>query len=172
MMNDNNNRLESLRTEIDHVKNDQQQFSLQIRNMEESKREERKNLSLELDKLKRKKDNFHQNCKQEKKRLEREYETLSNQLSESGEEDEIEKQLDEERAKFRKIALQLAEKIKEVSTLHRKLDDIPSRAELNQYQKRLVELYNQGKYSYQYSYKIIQSVLIVAIFINQYLFSQ
>ncbi|XP_053202704.1 coiled-coil domain-containing protein 93-like [Panonychus citri] len=139
----NNNRLEALRMEIDSIKNDQKQFSLQIRAMEENEREERKNLSLELDKLKREKDNFHQNCKQEKKRLEKEYETLSNQLSESGDEDEIEKQLEAERSKFRKIALKLAEKIKEVSLLHRKLDDIPSRAELNQYQKRLVELYNQ-----------------------------
>lgn len=140
---ENNETLSKLKSEIEAIQDEQQQFSLKVQTMDENEREERKHLSLLLDKLKKEKDLFHQTCKQEKKRLEKEYEALVNQLSESGDEDEISQQLEEEREKFRKIKLQLAEKNKEVAMLHRKLDDIPSRAELNQYQKRLVELYNQ-----------------------------
>lgn len=139
--------MDSLRTKISSVQSEQQQYEAESRTMEENERQERNKLSLLLHKLTKEKKSFHQNCKQEKKRLEKEYQTLSSQLSESGDEDEIEKRITKERSKFRKVSLQLADKIKQVSILHRKLDDIPTRAELNQYQKRLIELYNQGNNS-------------------------
>lgn len=41
------------------------------------------------------------------------------------------------------LRLKNAKKNREISTLKRKLDEIPSRIELSQYQKRFVELYNQ-----------------------------
>lgn len=37
-----------------------------------------------------------------------------------------------------------ARKNREISLVQRKLDEVPSRIELSQYQKRLVELINQG----------------------------
>ena len=37
-----------------------------------------------------------------------------------------------------------ARKNREISMVQRKLDEVPSRIELSQYQKRLVELINQG----------------------------
>lgn len=37
-----------------------------------------------------------------------------------------------------------ARKNREIAGLQRKVDEVPSRAELTQYQRRFVELYNQG----------------------------
>jgi hypothetical protein len=37
-----------------------------------------------------------------------------------------------------------AKKNREIAVLQRKIDEVPSRAELSQYQRRFVELYNQG----------------------------
>lgn len=41
-----------------------------------------------------------------------------------------------------------ARKNREISSLQRKIDEVPSRAELTQYQRRFVELYNHGLYLY------------------------
>lgn len=38
-----------------------------------------------------------------------------------------------------------ARKNREISALQRKIDEVPSRAELSQYQRRFIELYNQGR---------------------------
>ena len=38
-----------------------------------------------------------------------------------------------------------ARKTREIALLQRKIDEIPTRAELTQYQRRFVELYNQGQ---------------------------
>lgn len=42
------------------------------------------------------------------------------------------------------LRLKLAKRTRAVVTLQRKLDQIPGRAELAQYQRRFLELYNQG----------------------------
>ena len=38
-----------------------------------------------------------------------------------------------------------ARKNREIALLQRKIDEVPSRTELAQYQRRFIELYNQGK---------------------------
>lgn len=40
---------------------------------------------------------------------------------------------------------QLAKKTRQVEAMKRVIDDVPGRAELSQYQRRFIELYNQGK---------------------------
>lgn len=39
-----------------------------------------------------------------------------------------------------------ARRNREIAVLQRKIDEVPSRAELTQYQKRFIELYSQGMY--------------------------
>jgi len=60
---------------------------------------------------------------------------------------EHDKAVDEEyeahREKLHKIRLLLAKKNREIASLQRKIDEIPTRAELSQYQQRFIELYNQ-----------------------------
>jgi hypothetical protein len=56
----------------------------------------------------------------------------------------ITSQLNDEEAKLQKLRIQLARRNRDVSSLLRKLDDIPSRAELNQYQTRFFDLNTQS----------------------------
>jgi len=52
--------------------------------------------------------------------------------------------LEAERARVNALRLQLARTSRATATLQRQLDDVPGRAELAQYQRRFLELYNQG----------------------------
>lgn len=54
------------------------------------------------------------------------------------------KAMDEELEKQKMLRLQLAKKNRIIACLQRQLDDVPNRAELAQYQRRFLELYNQG----------------------------
>lgn len=53
------------------------------------------------------------------------------------------KEFDEEVQKLRNLRLQLAKRNRSIAALQRQLDEVPSRAELAQYQRRFLELYNQ-----------------------------
>ncbi|RUS75278.1 hypothetical protein EGW08_016970 [Elysia chlorotica] len=55
----------------------------------------------------------------------------------------IDKQYTADKEKLHKIRLLLAKKNREIAGLQRKIDEVPSRAELSQYQRRFLELYNQ-----------------------------
>uniref|UniRef100_A0A8C8EQQ9 Coiled-coil domain-containing protein 93 n=1 Tax=Oncorhynchus tshawytscha TaxID=74940 RepID=A0A8C8EQQ9_ONCTS len=56
----------------------------------------------------------------------------------------IEKQYNTDKEKLQKIRLLMARRNREIAVLQRKIDEVPSRAELTQYQKRFIELYGQG----------------------------
>uniref|UniRef100_A0A4W5RL65 Coiled-coil domain-containing protein 93 n=1 Tax=Hucho hucho TaxID=62062 RepID=A0A4W5RL65_9TELE len=55
----------------------------------------------------------------------------------------IDKQYNTDREKLQKIRLLMARRNREIAVLQRKIDEVPSRAELTQYQKRFIELYGQ-----------------------------
>lgn len=56
----------------------------------------------------------------------------------------ITKELEEDNEAVKTLRLYLAKKNRIISALQRQLDEIPSRPELAQYQRRFLELYNQG----------------------------
>lgn len=56
------------------------------------------------------------------------------------------KEIEEFTEKLKVVRLQLAKKNQIVAKLQRQLDDVPNRAEMAQYQRRFLELYNQGKH--------------------------
>ncbi|XP_071445829.1 coiled-coil domain-containing protein 93 isoform X2 [Hetaerina americana] len=62
---------------------------------------------------------------------------------EKGGETGPEHQIEEERARLAKARLVLAKHTRAVASLKRHVDDVPGRAELAQYQRRFLELYNQ-----------------------------
>lgn len=101
--------------------------------------------------LKQKELDFKKGCKEESALIEKEIEKLENEalMKEDSEEkekfDKINEQNEAAKAKLQTLRLKIAKKNREISTLKRKLDEIPSRSELNQYQKRFIELYNQCK---------------------------
>lgn len=53
--------------------------------------------------------------------------------------------LEKEKERLHLIRMQLAKKNRAIVSIERKLDNIPDRTELAQYQRRFVELYSQGK---------------------------
>ena len=98
--------------------------------------------------LKRQEQEFKAHCKDEMKRLQDDIKKLKGDAG--GEDDEdaerskmIDKQYQADKDKLHKIRLLLARKNREIGALQRRIDEVPSRAELSQYQRRFVELYNQ-----------------------------
>lgn len=69
---------------------------------------------------------------------------LEAQLSEAEAADEVSQRCAVEREKYARMRRQLAKKTRQVETLRRYIDDVPGRAELSQYQRRFIELYNQS----------------------------
>lgn len=57
---------------------------------------------------------------------------------------EMQDKMDHEKQHLKLIRLQLAKKNRAIVSIERKLDNIPDRTELSQYQRRFVELYSQG----------------------------
>ncbi|XP_071978267.1 coiled-coil domain-containing protein 93-like [Engystomops pustulosus] len=97
--------------------------------------------------LKTQEQQFRAHCRDEMSRLQQNIETLKAEVAESGEDKErsslFEQQYRAEREKLQKIRLLLARRNREIAILQRKIDEVPSRAELTQYQKRFIELYGQ-----------------------------
>lgn len=90
---------------------------------------------------------FRSHCREEMARLQQNIENLKSEADENSEEKErtniLEQQHKGEREKLQRIRLLLARRNREIAVLQRKIDEVPSRAELTQYQKRFIELYGQ-----------------------------
>uniref|UniRef100_A0A1X7TSN4 Coiled-coil domain-containing protein 93 n=2 Tax=Amphimedon queenslandica TaxID=400682 RepID=A0A1X7TSN4_AMPQE len=96
--------------------------------------------------LKKQETQFKAHCKEEKERLS----GLIAQLKHGDDESEdservtsLKTLLQTDQEKLQKIRTLLARKNREIAQLQRKIDEIPSRAELTQYQRRFIELYSQ-----------------------------
>ncbi|XP_029873671.1 coiled-coil domain-containing protein 93 isoform X1 [Aquila chrysaetos chrysaetos] len=97
--------------------------------------------------LKSQEQEFKAHCREEMERLQQNIENLKAEAVENAEEEEpnkiIEQQYKTEKDKLQKIRLLLARRNREIAILQRRIDEVPSRAELTQYQKRFIELYSQ-----------------------------
>ncbi|XP_067929106.1 coiled-coil domain-containing protein 93-like [Watersipora subatra] len=99
------------------------------------------------DVIKEREKQYKQKCKEELAELKAELQKLEADkgFTEEDEErnNEIERQYEADKSKLHKMRLAIAKKNREISSLQRKIDEVPSRAELSQYQRRFIELYNQ-----------------------------
>nr|CAH7735399.1 unnamed protein product [Callosobruchus chinensis] len=95
--------------------------------------------------LKLQESQFKEQCKKELARLQNVIEESKNAKARSPTElsSDISKEYNEEIEKIKVVRLQLAKKNRHVAALQRQLDNVPNRAELAQYQRRFLELYNQ-----------------------------
>lgn len=59
---------------------------------------------------------------------------------------EMQQTLEKEKERLQIIRMQLAKKNRAIVSIERKLDNIPDRTELSQYQRRFIELYSQGTF--------------------------
>uniref|UniRef100_A0A671T8Q6 Coiled-coil domain-containing protein 93 n=1 Tax=Sinocyclocheilus anshuiensis TaxID=1608454 RepID=A0A671T8Q6_9TELE len=98
--------------------------------------------------LKHQEQTFRSHCREEMTRLQQNIEELKLEYGEGGDEKKemnmlIDQQYTADREKLQKIRLLMARRNREIAILRRKIDEVPSRAELTQYQKRFIELYSQ-----------------------------
>eukprot|EP00106_Octopus_bimaculoides_P022968 XP_014790410.1 PREDICTED: coiled-coil domain-containing protein 93-like [Octopus bimaculoides] len=110
--------------------------------------EELRNLVAMNENLKKQEQEFKSHCKEEMSRLKQNIQKLKDENAEDDSDDKqrvslIESQYDADKEKLQKIKLLQAKTNREIASLQRKIDDVPSRVELSQYQKRFFELYNQ-----------------------------
>ena len=106
-----------------------------------------KSLVMLNESLKSQEAQFKANCKRQLKALQERLDGLQRAGS-AGNEDlerlqEIENMYSELRAKYDKLRQLLAKRNQEVAIVSRKIDDIPTRTELIQYERRFVELYEE-----------------------------
>ncbi|KAM6970254.1 coiled-coil domain-containing protein 93 [Aplochiton taeniatus] len=98
--------------------------------------------------LKQQEQEFRTHCREEMTRLQQNIEDLKTESGDGTEEEKerselIDTQYNADREKLQKIRLLMARRNREIAILQRKIDEVPSRAELTQYQKRFIELYGQ-----------------------------
>ncbi|XP_054976917.1 coiled-coil domain-containing protein 93 isoform X1 [Sorex araneus] len=111
--------------------------------------------------LKSQEQEFKAHCREEMTRLQQEIEKLKAERGPGGDEkapssgepqgrqrplthnEDLDRRYNMEKEKLYKIRLLQARRNREIAILHRKIDEVPSRAELIQYQKRFIELYRQ-----------------------------
>lgn len=112
-----------------------------------------------LSTLRKQKSELKQFCRDEKQRLESQIELLDKKKVDNNEYSdrvkEIDKELETIQESYDNIKKQLADVNKRYALIQRKFDDVPTRTELAQYQKRFLELYNQCMY-----FKINSRILI------------
>jgi hypothetical protein len=95
--------------------------------------------------LKRKGHDMKDKMTVEKNRLRQQFESYQQTAaSEPDDEHELDEQIARERQRLQEITGDLALLSKKVSIQQRQFDEFPLQAELVQYRKRFVELYNQG----------------------------
>ncbi|XP_023011569.2 coiled-coil domain-containing protein 93 isoform X2 [Leptinotarsa decemlineata] len=142
--------LETTQTLLSEIRLKQQEADRVLKELEaedhdSEKIKEVEELVILNDDLKAQEVQFRENCKQELVRLQTLIEETKKTKSKSPTKNssEINKEIKEESEKIKTLRLQLAKKNRIVSALQRQLDDVPNRAELAQYQKRFLELYNQ-----------------------------
>lgn len=98
--------------------------------------------------IKKEEQQFKQNCRQELERLKEKIQLLKSNPTLNGEVDQtVSPKLLEQHhiitEQLKASRLHMAELNQQLARLQRKLDEVPSRAELNQYQRRFFELNNQ-----------------------------
>ena len=108
------------------------------------------------DGLKEQEHNFREQCKSDLNLLRGKLQEIESGTSEE-EEDRL-KEYEEQKETVTKARLQLAKKNRAIASLTRQLDDVPGRSELTQYQRRFMELYNQGSPTYFRSSMFAKSI--------------
>ncbi|ELU05628.1 hypothetical protein CAPTEDRAFT_184119 [Capitella teleta] len=137
------------------AKNSSQRLNDELEHLAEIEQGENKgvletlrSLVAENERLKRQEAEFRAQCKEELAKLQADIEAAKEEGGVETPEDKernamIAKQYQADREKLGKIKLLFARKNREISSLQRKIDEVPTRAELSQYQRRFVELYGQ-----------------------------
>lgn len=94
--------------------------------------------------LKEQEHKFREQCKNELLNLQKMVQEI--ETGEPQEEQSRVAEYDQVKEAINRTRLLLAKKNRAIASLTRQLDDVPGRSELTQYQRRFMELYNQGTF--------------------------
>jgi hypothetical protein len=93
--------------------------------------------------LKQQDTDFREQCKVELGKLQKLVRDAQESATPDKDNDQVMVQFEEEQQRVQKLRLVLAKRTRSIAALQRQLDEVPGRAELAQYQRRFLELYNQ-----------------------------
>ncbi|XP_044765792.1 coiled-coil domain-containing protein 93 [Coccinella septempunctata] len=142
-------KIEDLKDSVSKIKLEQADVGEAMKRLEPDEKDSEKfkeveRLLLHGDDLDKQKKEFEEHCQKESLRLQTSIESLEKKsVSAEAKYEEFHSRSEEEYEKLKVLRLQVAKKNRAISILQRRIDEVPSRAELAQYQKRFIELYNQ-----------------------------
>lgn len=137
-------KYEKLQKENEDLCEEMKRIEIQQEKVDESVKNEIKNLILQNERCKQEEICFKENCKEIIKQLHEKIEEA--EMLAATPDTEVTQQdhvIEQQNENLRICRLQLAKKNRAVTSLQRQLDNIPDNVELTQYQKRFLELYNQ-----------------------------
>jgi hypothetical protein len=141
------NDLEQIQENRDRIAREMEKLNAMENDENKEVLEELRSLVAMNENLKKQETQFKAHCKEEKARLEELINQLKHGDGEDSEESErivtLKGHLQADHEKLNKIKALLSRKNREIAHLQRKIDEIPSRTELTQYQRRFIELYSQ-----------------------------
>lgn len=122
----------------------EQKISLLNQRLEEDETESYKNIQVlitENERLSKEESAFKEACKKELQEMQDKIDNFK--PAQDSDIEEYERKLEEYNEMFKQARFQLAKKNRLVLSVQRQLDNIPDNVELSQYQRRILELYNQ-----------------------------
>ncbi|XP_044732184.1 coiled-coil domain-containing protein 93 isoform X2 [Chrysoperla carnea] len=134
---------------LQEIKNMKNEAISRLKQIEESSKEngsdigKLEELILINENLREQENQFKEQCRNELDRLQKMIQDTKNNVEKKPVSTELQQQLDDIKQKVQNQRLTLAKRNRVIAAYQRQLDDIPSRAELAQYQRRFLELYNQ-----------------------------
>lgn len=102
-----------------------------------------KNLVSANENVKKSEAEFRLKCKEKLEEIEQRNEKARERISRIGDNEENHEEEEKARERLKVLRLKMAKRTRIVVGLERKIDSVPSRTELSQYQRRFLELYNQ-----------------------------
>ncbi|KAG7163838.1 Coiled-coil domain-containing protein 93-like [Homarus americanus] len=143
-------KVEKMRSKLQEVKQERRELEIKVSELGGVDTSENKQLLEQLSQLveeneksRKRETEFKDSCRKESEKMKKEISNLQTQLKEVDVGDEVTERCKGEKEKYTKMRRQLAKKTRQVEALKRYIDDVPGRAELTQYQRRFIELYNQ-----------------------------
>ncbi|KAF0771641.1 coiled-coil domain-containing protein 93 [Aphis craccivora] len=163
--------------ETNNIESKIEEITLQNNNMGDDRKREHEKIKIlltEYERVKEAEENFQKECeiKMEEYQQKIKYSQETNALLEEPVEDdtELKEELDNIRNMVEAARTKLSKKARAVGLMKRKLDQIPDRAELAQYQRRFVELSNEVSARYRETkrhYALYNTLSDVQMYLNK-----
>ncbi|MFH4975627.1 hypothetical protein AB6A40_002336 [Gnathostoma spinigerum] len=129
--------------EIASISGPLQQYKELLERSDEKKIEELLKMLREHDEIKQREKKFKTDCNEEIRRMNEELSVLLENDVQTENEETLEEEVKEAEERLASVRLEDASLNSQLALLYREVDDIPPRVEIIQYQRRIIELYNQ-----------------------------